>query len=97
MGITGGGIYITLHSLDWHVRDVTQKVHLMSDMVLFPNSSVKEKKKKKSAVSSSQTISVYEPSRHKPIHTSDDSRLVFIPLAIALINIGNNKTMMTTP
>lgn len=51
MGITGCGINITLHSLDWHVRDVTQKVHLMSDMVLFPNSSGPPPKKNHSWVS----------------------------------------------
>lgn len=27
-----GGGYITLHSLDCHVRDVNEKVHLMSDI-----------------------------------------------------------------
>lgn len=48
MGVTGCGVYITLHSSDWHVGDVAQKVHSMSDMVLFSNSSgPKEKKKKK--------------------------------------------------
>lgn len=36
-----------------------------------------------------------KPSHPTLSHTSDDTRLMFITLALALINIGNNFTMMT--
>jgi len=50
MWITGSGIYITLHSLYWQVKDLMQKGALdvrYGDISKFNRATLKEKKKKK--------------------------------------------------